>query len=402
MGFQCGIDHLLNEPELSERLKSARVGLVAHPASVTSDNQHSLDALVTAGCQVVKAFGPQHGMRGDKQDNMIESADYLDPLHDIPVISLYGEHRYPTEDMLADLDIVLFDLQDIGCRIYTYITTLFYFCEACAKSGVELWVLDRPNPAGRPIDGLFLEPGEESFVGCTSLPTRHGMTVGELALYFRSLTAFDLDLRVIKMLGYQVDSSPGYGWPLLERPWVNPSPNAASLNMARCFPGTVLLEGTTLSEGRGTTTPLEVAGAPGLPVQDILSELEHGLPEALDGVLIRPNYFSPTFHKHTGELCSGLQIHTDFPGYQHDRFKPYRLIAGFLKALRTLAPDYDLWRYHDYEYELDRSPIDVINGGPWLRLWVDDVDQPYSDLTIELDQAATMWEDRRSPYLLYT
>jgi len=402
MVFKFGIDHLLDQSAIVERLRSARVGLVAHPASITGDNTHSLDALMAAGCNVVKAFGPQHGMRGDKQDNMIESADYRDPVHGIPIISLYGEHRRPTQEMLGNLDIILFDLQDIGCRIYTYITTLFYFCETCSESGLELWVLDRPNPAGRPIDGLFLEPGEESFVGCTSLPTRHGLTIGELASYFRTLLPGELNLQIISMVDYQCGIGPGYGWPVMERPWINPSPNAASLNMARCFAGTVLLEGTTLSEGRGTTTPLEVVGAPELPVQDILSNLNRSFPEATAGVIVRPNYFSPTFHKHSGKLCTGLQIHTDYSEYLHYIFKPYRLLAGFLKVLRTLIPDYEIWRHHEYEYELGRPPIDVINGGPWLRLWVDDDNQGFGDLERELAKTSSEWENRRTPHLIYS
>ncbi len=401
MAFQFGIDHLLNQPALVKRLKSARVGLIAHPASITSDNKHTLDALIEAGCNITKAFGPQHGMRGDKQDNMVESPDYLDPFHGIPVISLYGEHRKPTTEMLANLDIVLFDLQDIGCRIYTYITTLFYFCESCAESGIELWVLDRPNPAGRPVDGTFLEAGAESFVGCARIPTRHGLTVGELALYFNSLLAGKLDQQIISMKDYHCDAGPGYGWPVHERPWINPSPNASSLNMARCFPGTVLLEGTNLSEGRGTTIPLEVVGAPELPVHEILEALRRDFTESVMGALLRPNYFSPTFHKHSGKLCKGLQIHTEYPKYQHNVFKPYRLIAGFLKALRRLVPDYDMWRHHEYEYELDRIPIDVINGGPWLRVWVDDNNQGYADLDRALEKTMSEWQKIRAPYLIY-
>ena len=171
--------------------------------------------------------------------------------------------------------------------------------------------------------------------------------------------------------------------------------------MARCFPGTVLLEGTTLSEGRGTTTPLEVVGAPDLPVQDIMDELNPGLPGAMEGVLIRPNYFSPTFHKHAGKLCTGLQIHTDYPQYRHDVFRPFRLIARFLKALRTAAPDYDIWRYHEYEYELKRTPIDVINGGPWLRLWIEDKNLDYADLDRELEQALSEWRTIRALHLIY-
>ena len=401
MNFQFGIDNLLANPDRLSHLRGASVGLIAHPASVTSDNRHSLDALKDAGCNIVRAFGPQHGMRGDKQDNMIESDNYLDPVHNIPVISLYGKYRRPTPEMIADLDVVLFDLQDVGCRIYTYITTLYYFCEACAGTDTEFWILDRPNPAGRPIDGLFLEQGEESFVGCAQLPTRHGLTIGELASWFLTQLNDSLNLKVLKMSGYQPESNPGFGWPVLARPWINPSPNAASVNMTRCFSGTVLLEGTTLSEGRGTTVPLEVIGAPELPIEAILNDLTNEVPEWLEGAYLRPCYFSPTFQKHTGVLCSGIQIHTDFPEYKHDTFKPYRLIAAILKSLRNLSPEAEIWRYHDYEYELDRTPIDVINGGPYLRQWVDNPAAGYSALHHLLAKAESAWHEARRPHLIY-
>ncbi len=401
MGFQFGIDNLLCDTARLKVLNKARVGLVAHPASVTGSNEHAIDALIKAGCNIVRAFGPQHGMRGEKQDNMIESEDYQDQVHQLPVMSLYGKHRFPTADMLEDLDIILFDLQDIGCRIYTYITTLFYFTQACAKSGVQLWVLDRPNPAGRPIDGLYLEDGQESFVGCAAMPTRHGLTTAELASWFTTQISADVTLKIIAMTDYEPLQSPGYGWPAADRPWINPSPNAASLNMTRCFPGTVLLEGTTLSEGRGTTTPLEVIGAPNLPVDAMLADLRRQAPDWVDHVFIRECYFSPTFHKHQGELCRALQFHTDIPAFEPDKFKPYRLIAGLLKMLRNLKPDYDLWRDHSYEYEPDRTPIDVINGGPYLRTWVDDDQRSCSDLQDELDRAETRWHLERQPHLIY-
>lgn len=399
MTFKFGLDVLLGDAEKLNILKKSRVGLVAHPASVSDTREHSIDALMKAGCNVLRAFGPQHGMRGDKQDNMIESEDYLDQLHQLPVISLYGEHRYPTPDMLSDIDIILFDLQDVGCRIYTYITTLQYFCEACANAGIELWVLDRPNPAGRPIDGLYLEAGEESFVGCAPLPTRHGLTVGELAKWFNSRMTQPVDLTVIEMQGYDPAQN-GLGWPITA-PWINPSPNAASVNMTRCFPGTVLLEGTTISEGRGTTIPLEVFGAPDLPILDVLRIIEQETPELLAPVYLRECYFSPTFHKHVGELCAAFQIHTDFPGYNHEGFQPYSLIAACLKAIRLLQPEYDLWRYHDYEYELDRKPIDVINGGPKLRNWVDDPESSFSGFFDEISADRARWQREREPFLLY-
>ncbi len=400
MTFQFGIDHLLNSDQLLEFLRTRRCGLVAHPASVTSDLTHSLDALIKNKIPVVRAFGPQHGMRGDKQDNMIETDDYQDPVHGIPVVSLYSESRRPTDSMLDDLDIILFDLQDIGCRIYTYIATLKYFLEECERHQIEVWILDRPNPAGRPVDGLRLEMGQESFVGCDVLPTRHGLTVGELAGWFKSVNQLTTQLRVITMNAYDPNESVSYGWPS-NRPWINPSPNASSVNMARCFPGTVLLEGTELSEGRGTTIPLEVLGAPDLPVEEILALLNKSAPHWLDGVFIRSCYFEPTFHKHVGKLCNGIQIHTQFESYNHDGFKPYRLIAGCLKALRLLEPGYEIWRDFLYEYEADRIPIDVINGSDGLRLWVDNNNSSFEEFDQRLNQEAESWIVEREPFMLY-
>lgn len=401
MNFKFGVDRLLASSDLLAQLRKSSVGLIAHPASITSDNHHTLDALMNKKCNITRVFGPQHGMRGDKQDNMIESGDYLDPLHHIPIVSLYGKHRRPTQEMLSDLDIILYDLQDVGCRIYTYLTTLKYFIEASAQHDCELWVLDRPNPAGRPVDGLRLEAGEESFVGCDELPTRHGLTVGELAGWFNSRQDKPASIRTINMQGYATDASPGYGWPVNHRPWINPSPNAASLNMSRCFPGTVLIEGTHLSEGRGTTIPLEVIGAPAFPVKEILLYMSEKVPDWLQGVYLRPCYFEPTFHKHAGIMCTGIQIHTDFAGYEHDRFKPYRLVAGLLKSLKHLRPSEELWRHHEYEYEAGRTPIDVINGGPGLRNWVDDDAQDFQHLESRLQQVEQAWLAERKPFLLY-
>ena len=401
MAFGFGIDALLSDAGLLGQLKRARVGLMAHPASLTSGNLHSVDALFQAGVKLVRAFGPQHGMRGDVQDNMVESEDDLDPLHQIPVISLYGKHRRPTAEMLDGIDILLYDLQDLGCRIYTYITSLRYLLEACGALGKEVWVLDRPNPAGRPIDGMTLLPGEESFVGCAPMPTRHGMTVGELARYFAQQFVPGCPLRVVGMADYDPTAAPGYGWPEAARPWVNPSPNAASLNMARCFPGSVLLEGTEVSEGRGTTVPLEVFGAPGLDARELLRQLQREDPDCMGGAFIRPCHFIPTFHKHRGALCAGLQIHTQVPGYQHEGFKPYRLYAGLLKLLRQMQPDLALWRHHAYEYEFDRIPIDVINGGPGLRDWVDSDAEGFASLRERLDADAAAWLPVQKEHALY-
>ena len=400
MSFRFGIDELLDNQSQMADLRQKRCALVAHPASVTATLRHSLDALIENGCQVIRAFGPQHGMRGDKQDNMVETEDYLDPTHQIPVISLYSDFRRPTAEMLEDLDIVLFDLQDIGCRIYTYIATLKYFLEEAAKCHVQIWVLDRPNPAGRPIDGSYLEPGFESFVGCDEIPTRHGLTTGELALWFKHSGSLETDLKIIKMRDYYPSEAPGYGWPEMSA-WVNPSPNASSVNMTRIFPGSVLIEGTELSEGRGTTIPLEVIGAPDFPAEEILELLHSQAPHWLSGILVRPCFFEPTFHKHQGKLCKGLQFHTRFDGYLHEEFQPYRLIAGCLKALRLLRPDYPIWRDFYYEYETGKLPIDVINGGEALRHWVDDKNATFDQFAKLISEHENLWLEQRQAHLLY-
>lgn len=401
VGMSFGIDKLIRDTQLLAQLKEKRIGLVGHPASTTLGLTHSLDAIIDKGVNLTAAFGPQHGMRGDKQDNMIESDDYMDERHQIPVYSLYGKHRRPTAAMLSDLDLILLDLQDLGCRIYTYLTTLAYFIDACAQEQKALWILDRPNPAGRAIDGLKLLEGEQSFVGCDTIPMRHGLTLGEFALWYRHKHQLDLDLKVIEMDNYDPDKAPGFGWPVLERAWINPSPNAASLNMARCYPGTVLLEGTELSEGRGTTTPLEVLGAPDLDVEQILKLMHKMAPEWVKHAYMRPCFFEPVFHKHQGKLCQGIQFHTDHPNYEPDQFSAFRLATLFLKSLRIMDRDYPIWRSHDYEYEIGRRPIDVISGGPTLREWVDDQQATVSDLEALLHKDAEGWLEESTQFQLY-
>jgi uncharacterized protein YbbC (DUF1343 family) len=408
--MRLGIDRLLIEPELRKPLAGRRVALLGHPASVNHVGRHSLDALMSlvggqtamgGGLQITAAFGPQHGMRGDKQDNMVESEDYVDPIHRIPVFSLYGDVRYPTDAMLDTFDVLLVDLQDIGTRIYTYVTTLAYVLEACARHGKAVWVLDRPNPAGRPIEGSILEPGWESFVGAGPLMMRHGLTFGELARWFVASKGLDLELEVVAMQGYHPEAGPGYGWPRDELAWVNPSPNASSLNMARCFPGTVLLEGTTLSEGRGTTVPLEIMGAPDLDICRLLQRMESLQADWMAGALVRCCGFEPTFHKHQGQLCHGFQIHTDTVHYRHDAFRPYRLTALFLKALRLEYPDYTIWRDFPYEYETERLAIDLLAGGAYLREWVDNGAAGPADLEARLAPDESRWAEERAGFLLY-
>ncbi|MDA1343304.1 MAG: DUF1343 domain-containing protein [Proteobacteria bacterium] len=400
--MKFGIDRLLEEPDLRKPLAGKRIALLAHPASVTTDLMHSLDALANLpDITLSVAFGPQHGLRGDKQDNMMESPDFIDPILGIPIFSLYGEVRRPTDIMMATFDVLLVDLQDLGCRIYTFITTLRYVLEGAAKHKKAVWILDRPNPAGRPIEGLTLRPGWESFVGAGAMPMRHGMTMGELARWFISTLKLDVDCHVITMQAWQPDAAPGYGWPLGERTWINPSPNAPSLWMTRCYAGTVMLEGTTLSEGRGTTRPLELFGAPDIDARGLIKTMLDLAPKWLTGCRLRECWFEPTFHKHTGKLCAGVQIHVEDASYNHNAFQPWRLQALAFKAIRLQQPDYPLWRDFPYEYELDRLAIDVINGSPLLREWVDDSGANLADLDkiTLVDERA--WAEERRNFLLY-
>lgn len=395
-----GIDRLLADPALRRPLEGKRVALLAHPASVTADLRHSLDALIAVGVNVSAVFGPQHGVRGDLQDNMEESPDYTDPTYGMPVFSLYGEVRRPRGQWMGTFDVLLVDLQDVGCRIYTFVTTLLYVLEAAAEHGKSVWVLDRPNPAGRPVEGTTLLPSWESFVGAGPMPMRHGLTLGEMGRWFVERFRLDVDYRVIEIEGWRPDDAPGFGWPA-DRAWINPSPNAANVNMARAYAGTVMLEGTTLSEGRGTTRPLELFGAPDLDAQALLAAMHRIAPEWLAGCTLRPFWFQPTFHKHVGQLCAGLFIHAEGAGYDHPAFRPWRLQAAAFKAVRAIAPDYPLWRDFAYEYEFDKLAIDVINGGPGLREWVDDAGSVAGDLDALAGPDEAAWLEEREQFLLY-
>lgn len=402
LNMKTGLERLLESPRLRQPLQGKRVALLAHPASVTRQLRHALDALADLpDIHLTAAFGPQHGLRGDKQDNMVESDDDIDPRLGIPIFSLYGQVRRPTDAMLDTFDVLLVDLQDLGCRIYTFITTLRYLLEAAAQHHKSIWVLDRPNPIGRPVEGFLLQPGWESFVGAGPMPMRHGMTLGELGYWFIAQNQLHVDYQVIAMQGWQADGAPGFGWPP-ERSWVNPSPNAPNLSMARAYPGTVMLEGTTWSEGRGTTRPLELFGAPDINVARLLADMHALAPDWLQGCILRPCWFEPTFHKHAGQLCAGLQIHVQDPEhYDHAHFRPWRLQALAFKALRQQAPDYALWRDFHYEYERGRLAIDLINGGGALRRWVDDPEARPGDLQAAASADENAWLELRAPYLIY-
>lgn len=397
--MKLGLEVLLEDKSTLTKLKKKKVGLICHPASVNKDLIHSLD-LLSKKINITCAFGPQHGVRGDKQDNMIESDDFIDPTLKIPIFSLYGQVRRPTEKMLSHCDTIVFDLQDLGCRIYTFITTLLYVLEEGARLNKSVIVLDRPNPAGRPIEGFRMLKGWESFVGAAPIPMRHGLTVGELSLYFKDHYQLDVDLKVIKMKGYAPEKKNGYGWDL-NRSWVNPSPNAATLNMARAYAGTVLIEGTTLSEARGTTRALEIIGASDIDFAKVLQLMKKKAPQWLKGVTLRECFFEPTFHKHVGKLCHGFQFHTDLESYEHDKFKPFRITALMLKCIRELYPKYEIYRNFSYEYVHDKLAFDVINGGPALREWIENKKASPKDLQAALLKDEKSWDKERKKYLLY-
>jgi uncharacterized protein YbbC (DUF1343 family) len=409
--FRYGLENLLKNQKLIRHLRARRVGLVAHPASVDQKLNHAADLLHEAlggarGKGLACAFGPQHGLRGEKQDNMIESPDEVDSRLGIPIFSLYGEVRRPTAQMLDQFDVLLFDLQDLGCRIYTFLTTLFYVLEDAARTGKEVWVLDRPNPVGRPVEGSILSDDFHSFVGAAPMPMRHGLTLAEAAEWFIKYRKLDIEYQTIAMTGYSPEKGPGFGW-LPKLPWVNPSPNAPNLNMARVYPGSVMVEGTNLSEGRGTTRPLEVIGLPEISPEEwikrTLKILERSSPKghARLGCRLRPCYFEPTFHKFKGELCGGVQVHVEDTFYNHKLFKPYRLFAALFKAVRELRPDVDLWRKPPYEYEFEKTPIDLISGDTRLRDWVDDPSARLPDLDAFLSPSERAWTKERRGVLRY-
>ena len=401
MGFQLGLETLLQDKKLLSRWQGRRVGLLAHPASTDQKLHHSLDRLMAAGLKITCAFGPQHGMKGDKQDNMIETQDEIDPRLGIPVFSLYGKFRRPTPEMLEHFDVLMVDLQDVGCRIYTFLTTLFYLLEDLSQvGGKELVVLDRPNPAGRIVEGSFLEDHFYSFVGAARVPMRHGLTLGEAARWYVASRRLSVPLEVVAMSEYHPTAAPFYGWP--ERmPWVNPSPNMPKLSTARAYPGTVMLEGTCLSEGRGTTVPLEVFGAPGLNISEIVRGMRAEFGEWLGGCQLREMFYEPTFHKFKGELVAGLQVHADDMFYDPSRAQPYRLMAAFFRGVRRVHPKFDLWRKPPYEYETEKRPIDLISGSTFLREWVDNLSASADEFEAYLRPHEEEWREESQRYFIY-
>ena len=375
----------------SRRLRGARVGVVCNHASVDGSFRHVVDRLEAAdGVRLTAIFGPQHGFRSDVQDNMIETPHGDDPARRVPVYSLYSETREPTAEMLRDVDVLVIDLQDIGARIYTYIYTLANCLRAAARHGIPVLVCDRPNPiGGAQVEGALLVPGFESFVGQFPIPMRHGMTIGELAALFNEHFAIGASLEIAPMERWhrrQYADDTGL-------PWVLPSPNMPTLDSAIVYPGTVLFEGTIVSEGRGTTRPFELVGAPWIDAERFaggLNALE------LPGVYFRPAVFEPTFQKHARQTCGGCQIHVT----QRDSFRPVLVGVALLDAFRRHDPSQFGWRPPPYEYEHEKLPIDILAGSDALRLQID-AGVPLGDIAASWRSDEQAFERLRRPYLLY-
>ncbi len=340
------------------KLKDSRIGLLVHSASVNKKLERTNNLFFKSGKFELKAlFGPQHGIRGETQDNMVEWEGFRDKQTGLPVYSLYGHTRKPEPSMLRDLDVMVIDLQDAGSRYYTFIWTMDLCMKACLEMGKSVVILDRPNPIGGvQAEGPVLDIAFESFVGQRPLPIRHGMTIGEIGSYLRNKFYPALDFHVIPMRGWKRKM-----WLHdTDLTWVMPSPNMPTLDTATVYPGMCLLEGTNLSEGRGTTRPFEIFGAPFIEAEIMVKGLKAF---KLPGVVFRPMYFEPTFQKHAGRLCGGAQIHV----VNRERFKPFKTGVAILKAVHGLYPQHFAWSQPPYEYETKKLPIDILAGTDELR-----------------------------------
>jgi uncharacterized protein YbbC (DUF1343 family) len=372
-------------------LAGQRVGLVVNPTSLDRELRHAVDLLHgRPGVNLTALFGPQHGIRGETQDNMIEWEGFNDPRTGLPVYSLYGDTRVPYPEMLARVDTLVFDMQDVGTRIYTFIYTMAHCMRAAARDGKRVVVLDRPNPInGVAVEGNMLEPEYASFVGLFPMPTRHGMTVAELARMFNDEFGIGCDLEIVPMEGWRREM----WFDDTGLPWVLPSPNMPTLDTATVFPGMVHVEGTTVSEGRGTTRPFELVGAPHVDPYALAESLER---EGLPGCRLRPCYFQPTFQKHAGRLCGGLQVHVT------DRERYPSVLAGVavLRAIYAQAPGQFEWKQPPYEYVHDRLPFDVIAGTARLREQVA-AGTPLAEIEAGWREGVADFERRRQAWLLY-
>jgi uncharacterized protein YbbC (DUF1343 family) len=388
MAVRLGSDVLL----ASGRLTGKRVGIVCNHASLDRGFLHIVDRLAAADDLTLAAiFGPQHGFRSDVQDNMIETPHASDPGRRVPIYSLYSETREPTPEMLKGIDVLVVDLQDVGARIYTYIYTMANCMRACARHGVPVIVCDRPNPIGGvDVEGARLVPGFESFVGLFPIPMRHGMTIGELARLFNDVFAIGADLEVVRMEGWRRDMYADQ----TDLPWVMPSPNMPTLDTAIVYPGTVLFEGLMISEGRGTTRPFELVGAPWIEAERFAQDMNA---LGLTGVHFRPAVFEPTFQKHAKQTCGGCQIHVT----ARHLFKPVLVGVALAGMFWRTSPAKFAWRQPPYEYEHDKMPIDILAGSDALRKHIE-ADVPATEIAASWKADEEAFRTLREPYLLYS
>lgn len=390
-----GAEVFLKNDEWIRKFKSKKIAYLGNASSVTSKGTLVLEHLKkNKDINLTSIFSPQHGFYGLKQANMITSENST--WSDLPLFSLYSQKtRRFTPQMKNTFDVLLIDLQDVGCRIYTYLSTLFYAMEDCEQDKTIV-ILDRPNPLGRNTEGNYLDLNFKSFVGVAAMPISHGLTLGEAALWFKNKYNLKTDLHVVKMESYLAEE----GWPH-HWPWLAPSPNMTGLDCAKCYPGTVLLEGTQISEGRGTTKPLEVFGAPKMKTKEIKKfMLDHGS-HLMQSCFLREHEFEPNFDKFTSQACSGFQIHLDSLWSQKGQFQPYRLISLFLKAFHHIHPDKE-WKIDPpYEYEYKKLPIDIISGDEKLKNWVEDSNSSTAHWDNFLKEEEAKWKKERKQFLLY-
>lgn len=391
-----GLERLINDKTLQNKI-SGNIGILCHAASITSKYNHSLIELITIyKDRIKKVFGPQHGFVTDVQDNMVESDHYVHPYFNLKVYSLYSETRIPTKDMLEGIDSIIIDLQDVGTRIYTYIYTMMYMMQVCGELGIKVYILDRPNPInGKTIEGNILDPKFKSFVGLQPLPVRHGMTIGEIAHWFHKFCHIKCDYEVIEMKNW----NRSFYFEQTGLPYVNPSPNLPTLEGCLNFPGSVLLEGTNLSEGRGTTRPLEVIGHPKIGPFALEREINEFLnkPEINpQSFKLRPIYFHPMFQKHGNTTCGGFFIHI----LDKSKFSPWRTYQLLIQFMHRNLTEFE-WKEPPYEYEYDKNPMDLINGSDQVRSWIESNGSVEELITIE-KKGMKEFLDQREAVLLYS
>jgi len=387
--IKLGLEKILNEQ--SNLLKNLRIGLICNQASVNHQFQHAADLFFeNDNLNLVALFGPQHGIRGDVQDNMVETCHTIDKLTKLPIYSLYSETRQPTVEMLSSIDALVFDLQDVGGRVYTFIYTMANAMKACSKLGKKMFVLDRPNPiGGLSVEGNFLEKGHESFVGQFPIPMRHGLTIGELAKFFNEEFNINCELEIITMNNWERRDF----YDETDAPWVMPSPNIPTVDTTIVFPSTVYFEGTQVSEGRGTTRPFEIVGAPYIDSKeyaDALSLLE------LPGVIFRPINFLPTFQKHSNQSCGGVFLHIT----ERDSFEPVITGLAMIKILYELYPNDFKWKDTPYEYEFNRNPFDVIAGTAKIRGMIEK-GKSINEIKLSWKNDVKDFNESREKYFLY-